>query len=103
TVYITYAVPDYSCGGKRRLHSFSDLAKAKEKAGSIADAILAGDPGTLKFDDLRLEIRRSLEALEPTGLNLLPAAQLVAAAAKILGGHEDLLTACTHWVQHRPD
>jgi hypothetical protein len=34
-------------------------AESKSKAGAIADAIVAGDPATIKIDDLRLEIRRA--------------------------------------------
>src|SRR5258708_1784081 len=101
-VYISYAVADCSAR-TRRLYTFSNLDEARAKAGAIADAILAGDPATIKIDDLRLEIRRALEALEPTGLGLLPAAQLIVGATKILGGHGELLAACAHWVQNRPD
>ena len=55
--------------------AFSDIAEAKAKVGAIADAIVAGDPATIKIDDLRLE-SAALEAREPTGLGLLPAGQL---------------------------
>lgn len=54
-------------------------------------------------DDLRAELRKAIEAVQPTGTTILPAAQLFAEAVKVLGGHEQLLAACNFWVKNRPD
>lgn len=92
--YTSYLVPDYS-SGQRVLKSFASLPEAKQKAHEIAEGTAEGKTDFLSWaDDLRVEIRKSLEALEPTGLTLLPASQLLAEAVKILGGHSELLAAC---------
>lgn len=102
-VYTRYVVMDYS-EGTRKQRSFADLRAAKVKAGEIAAALAAGEQQLMvPLDGLRLELRRTLELLAPTGLALLPAATLLVQATNILGGHTDLLAACQHYKLKRPD
>jgi len=101
-VYVSYKVADHS-QGDRKLWRFADLEKAKAKANEIADAINAGETEVLKWEQgLRLELRKALEAIQPTGLSIYPAASLFAQAVKILGSSTDLLSACQYWRDHRP-
>ena len=104
SVYTSYSLPDHS-SGRRKFWSFANLSEAKEKALEIAEATHSGKSEVLFWaDDLRVEIRRSLDTVEPTGMNLLPACQLFAQAVQILGGKSDeLLAACQHYAQNRPD
>ena len=100
-VYTSYSIPDY-IDGKRKLRTFADLAEAKTKATEIAEAIQQGQPELQRWQDgLRIEIRRSLETIVPTGLNLLPACTLLNQAVAILDGKTDkLLAACQFFVTH---
>src|SRR2546421_12309571 len=92
--YTSYAVSDYT-SGSRRLHTFADLEKAKQKAQEIATAIAKGEPEVLHWqDDLRVELRMAMETLQPTGVTVLPASQFFAQAVKILGNSDELLAAC---------
>jgi len=101
--YALYFVQDYSTG-KRKQWTYADLAKAKEKAGEIAHAIACGLQRTSWIGQAeKLEITNALEALKPTGLKILPACQLFAEAVKVLGAHDQLLSACRYWADRRPD
>jgi len=101
--YINYTIPDYS-NGQRRMRYAADLEKARQMAGEIAEAIANGKADVLKWEDgLRVELRKALEAVSTTGVTILPATQLFAEAVKVLGSHEQLLSACHHWIKHRPD
>jgi integrase len=98
-----YIVDDRS-GRDRKHHTFAKLEDAKAKAGEVAELIQRGEADVLKWSEgLRLELRKALEAVEPTGVSILPAAQLFAQAVRILGAKDDLLAACEHWKLHRPD
>ena len=103
-VYNSYCLPDHS-SGRRKFRTFADLSEAKAKAAEIAEAITFGKSEVLYWeDDLRLEIRRSLDTVESTGISLLPACQLFSQAVRILGGKSDeLLAACQHFIQNRPN
>ena len=103
TVYKNYSVPDYS-SGERKLWTFADMSEAREKATEIAEATQYGKTEILNWEEgLRAEIRKSLDAVEPTGLSLLPACQLFSQAVQMLGGKSDeLLAACQHFVHNRP-
>jgi len=103
SVYKSYSVPDYS-SRKRKLWTFADLSEAKEKATEIAEATQYGKSEILNWEEgLRAEIRKSLDAVKPTGLSILPACQLFSQAVQMLGGKSDeLLAACQHYVLHRP-
>ncbi len=101
--YISYVVNDYT-GGKRKQYPFASEREATAKAVEIAQAVAAGQTEVLKWEDgLRVEIRKSLEVVEPTGMTILPAVTLLAQAVGILGAPDELLAACTHWKQHRPN
>lgn len=101
--YVNHTIVDYS-SGKRRLRYAANLDEAKAKAREIAQAVAQGKPEVLSWEDgLRAEIRKAIEAVDSTGVTILPAAQLFAEAVKVLGGHEQLLSACHFWTQHRPD
>jgi hypothetical protein len=90
--------------GRRKWWTRSTLAKAKEKAGEIAEAIQKGNAEASRWDSgLRLELRKSLEAVEPTGMTIFPACQIFAQAVRILGTADEILTACQNWKDHRPD
>ncbi|MBU6401714.1 MAG: hypothetical protein KGS61_15460 [Verrucomicrobia bacterium] len=96
TEYTNYLVPDYSAG-RRKVWTFADFAAAKTKAAEVAEATASGRTEVLQWeDDLRVEIRKSLDNLQPTGLTLLPACSLFTQAVNILGGTDDLLAACQH-------
>ena len=102
-VYSSFAVSDYT-GGKRKLHTFSNLQAAKDKAAEIAIATAQGETEVLHWEDsLRVEIRKSLEIAEKTGLSLLPATQLFGQAVEILGNTSEVLQACQYWKTNRPD
>jgi integrase len=101
--YSSFAVVDHS-QSERRLLTFSDLGAAKAKAAEIAEATAKGKTEILQWEDgLRVEIRKSLEAIEPTGLTLLPASQLFAQAVQVLGTPYQLLQACQYWKTNRPN
>ncbi len=109
--YTSYSVPDHSAG-KRKLRCFADPKEAKERARAIAEAVASGKVEFLNDADkvqdwqssLRPEILKALEAVEPSGMTILPASQLLAQAVKILNGRSnELLLACQYWMQHRPD
>jgi hypothetical protein len=93
--YTSYVVSDYS-KGKRKCWSFADEKQARAKVAEIADALAEGKTYVLLWEEgLRAEIRKALQAVEQTGISLLPAWQLFAEAVKILGGTDQLLTAFT--------
>ena len=104
SVYTSYSIPDHTTG-KRKLWTFADLAEAKAKATEIAEAIQQGQPEIINWQDgLRIEIRRSLETIAPTGLNLLSACTLLNQAVAILDGKTDkLLAACQFFMTHGTD
>src|SRR2546421_11194979 len=78
--YTSYAVRDYT-SGSRRLHTFADLEKAKQKAPEIATAIAKGEPEVLHWqDDLPVELRMAIDTVQPTAGPVLPASQLLAQA-----------------------
>ena len=97
-----YIVDDRS-GRKRKHHAFAKLEDAKRKAAEIAELIQKGQVEITKWESgLRVELRKALEAIQPTGVSILPAAQLFAEAVRILGSKDDLLAAAQHWKEHRP-
>ncbi len=101
--YTRYVVMDYR-SGRRKQKSFSNIAKARKHAKEIADELMQGHPvDMVSLDGLKLEIKKSLEQLNPTGLSLFPASSLLAQAVRILGTPDDLLAACQHWKQNKPD
>jgi hypothetical protein len=100
--YSGYLVPDHSTG-RRKLWFFSQPEGAKAKAKEIADAVATGRAEVLAWEDtLRTELRLALRAVEPTGINILPACQMFADAVKTLGGADQLLVACQHWKVNGP-
>lgn len=109
--YFNHAIVDYS-SGERRLRYAANLAEAKERAKAIANGTASGQTKYLNDrdevndwkSDLRPEILKAMESVAPTGLSILPAAQLFAQAVKILSGRSDeLLAACQQWMTQRPD
>lgn len=101
-VYTAYVVSDYS-NGSRKQWPFADLDDAKAKAVEIADAINQGLSEKERWEiGLRLEIRKALEALEPTGVSLLRAAELFVQALGVIGSADQLLSACSYWKSHGP-
>jgi hypothetical protein len=101
--YNEFMVDDRSTG-RRKWWTRSTLAEAKAKAGEIAEAIQKGNVEASRWDSgLRLELRKSLEALAPTEVSILPACQIFAQAVRTLGTPDEILTACQYWKDHRPD
>ena len=85
--YVNHSIVDYS-SGKRRLRYAADLEEAKQIAAEIAEAIAKGKPEVMKWEDgLRVELLKALEAVDTTGVTILPATQLFAEAVKVLGSH----------------
>src|SRR5262245_19032419 len=84
--YTAYIVNE-NRDGRRRQHSFADQDAARHKAAAIAEAVAAGKSEVLRWEDeLLLELRKALEAIEPTGVSILPASLIFAQAVNILGG-----------------
>lgn len=101
--YVSHTIVDFS-GGKRRLRYAAKLDKAKAMAKAIAAATVQGKSDVVNWEDgLRVEIRKAIEAVATTGVSILSAAKFFSEAVKILGGHDQLLTACQYWTQKRPD
>lgn len=101
-VYTAYVVNDYS-NRKRKQWPFADLKEAKDKATEIADAINQGLSEKDRWEiGLRLEIRKAMEALGPTGVSLLRAAELFVQCLGIIGSADQLLSACSYWKTHGP-
>ena len=101
--YTEFIVDDRSSGG-RKLWTRSTLAQAKEKAAEVAEAIQKGNVQASQWESgLRLELRKALETLEPTGMGILPACQIMVQAVRILGNPDDLLATSQHWKTHRPE
>ena len=101
--YISHTIPDHS-SGVRKLWTFADLGDAKAKANEIATAIQTGQPDIVAWQDgLRIELRRAMEAVEPTGLTILPACTLFNQAVSILGSPNKLLAACQFYRSHGAD
>ncbi|HVK59684.1 MAG TPA: hypothetical protein VM735_12945, partial [Candidatus Kapabacteria bacterium] len=95
--YPEFIVDDRSSGG-RKFWTRSTLADAKVKAAEVAEAIQKGNVPASRWESgLRLELRKALETLEPTGMGILPACQIMAQAVRMLGNPDDLLAACQHW------
>ena len=101
-VYTAYVVNDYS-NGKRKQWPFADLKEAKNKATEIADAINQGLSDKERWEiGLRVEIRKALEALEPTGVSLLRAVELFVQGLGLTGTPDQFLPACAYWKAHGP-
>jgi site-specific recombinase XerD len=101
-VYTAYVVSDYS-NGSRKQWPFADIAEAKAKAVEIADAINQGLSEKERWEiGLRLEIRKALEALEPTGVSLLRATELFVQGLGIIGSPDQFLPACSYFKSHGP-
>lgn len=100
-----FVIADYS-SGKRVRHVRTDEHSAREKAREVCEMLAKGkqqERALIANDELKYEVRRSLEVLEPTGKRLLPAATLFAQAVSILGNTDELLRACEFWRQNRPN
>ncbi|HNQ90685.1 MAG TPA: tyrosine-type recombinase/integrase [Verrucomicrobiota bacterium] len=98
-VYIGYAVADYS-SGKRKFLYFSDLSKAKEKAGELADRMGSAERDVLTLTSAdRASYLRALEILKPSGVALEIAAVTLAECLKVLPDHQAVIAAAQHWAQ----
>jgi hypothetical protein len=78
TVYTSYLVKEKRPAGPK-LWQYSDIEDAKAKAKDIAEAV---GNGRLLFQHggLRVEIRKALEAVNATGIDILQAATIFATA-----------------------
>ena len=86
--------------GKRRLRSFSDLAKARGEARRIAEQVASGKTTAAAMTNPEAAaFGRAAELLRPTGISLELAAATVAKAFEILGG-DRLIEAATFLQEH---
>src|SRR4051812_37148317 len=72
-----YVIPDYS-QGKRIRHIRTTESEARDKAKEICEILATGrqeERGMLADDDLKFDVRRAREILQPTSLRLSRAAQ----------------------------
>ena len=100
-----FIIPDYTSGHRVR-HVRLTETEARDKAKEVCEILAKGkqDERALMADaGLKYEVRRAMEALEPTGKRLLPAALLFVEAVSILGTADELIRACEYWKQNRPD
>lgn len=68
--YEEFKVAYYS-GGKRKLETFADFEKAKERAGKINGSVNTGNTDTLTLNGKDLiAFTRAVEALNPSGVAL---------------------------------
>jgi hypothetical protein len=100
--YNEYVVSDYTSGNRVR-HVRSTEASAKAKAKEICEALATGEKDVLDWSQsTRDDIRHALKLIDDTGVSIDEAAHTFVAAAKLVGPDEILL-ACHHWRNHRPD
>lgn len=100
-VYVSYVVSDYTVG-KRKQWVFADYTEARRKAEEIWDALVNGFEARKHGLTLRVEIQKALDAISTTGVSILRAAELFKEAVALLGGHDQLLSACSYWKEHGP-
>lgn len=99
--YEAFAVADTS-SGKRRLKKFSDLAKAKREAHRIAIALSRQDNAAagLDFRDAAT-FQRIRSTLEPLGVTLEAAADVLIEASRFVGIHR-VVQACEEFARRHP-
>ena len=89
--YTSYQFADYT-SGKRKLKTFSDLAKAKKAAGEVAKRLNDGDVDVLELRSTdRASYLRGMELLPP-GISLEVACAIIAEGHKLVGNR--ILEAC---------
>jgi len=100
--YNEYVIPDYS-SGKRVRHVRATEESARAKAKEICEALAAGQPDLLEWSQsLRDDIRQALKLTDGTGVSIGEVAHTYMAASKLVGPDEILL-ACHHWRELRPN
>lgn len=99
--YTVFEVSDYSTGS-RRLRSFSNEAKARKEAETIARKLSAGDVRAAQIDSRdAAALGHSMQLLRPTGIPLLTAVTRVVEAVKILGD-DRIIEACKDFARRHP-
>jgi hypothetical protein len=99
-----FVIPDYSTGERVR-HVRTTEREAREKAKEVCEILAKGkqrERGFLGDDDLKFDARRAMEILQPTGLRLSRAAQVVADCCELITVDE-IPAAARYWKDHRPD
>lgn len=99
-----FIIPDYTTGERVR-HVRTTESEAREKAKDVCKILAKGrqqERGFLGDDDLKFDARRALEILQPTGLRLMRAAQVVADCCELITVDE-IVAAARYWKDHRPD
>lgn len=100
--YTEYVINDYTSGERHR-HVRATEADARIKAKEVCEALAGGKADVLEWNESqRRDIHQALKLIEPTGTGIDRAAFIFAEAVKIVGADE-ILTACNHWRNNRPD
>ncbi len=100
--YTEYVISEYSTG-KRVRHVRADRQAAEIKAKEIAKAMAVSRADVLGWSETeRRDIHQALKLVAPLGVSVDRAAFIVAEAAKLVGV-DDILSACQHWRNNRPD
>ena len=99
-----YIIPDYTSGQRVR-HVRTSESAAKEKAKEICETLARGkaeDRIILTNDDLRYDLRRSMELMQSVGVEIRQGAELLVAALRIIPADE-LLAAAQFYKANRPN